>query len=215
MRKQINILKMSNTDYISIGLFIDGGYYAKINEGLREKQSSNINIKELCSFIKNKIAGISGAEISDCQIVENHYYRGRYRAGDAHQKDLLYDERKFEDSLIDNDINFHYKHLRQYENRGNVSVVEKGVDVWFALEAYEITLFRELDYVVLITGDADHEMLVKKLKAIKTKVILLTWDTSEHSATSRLLSEEACRHWEINKLIKTDNNLQARLCKKI
>lgn len=52
------------------------------------------------------------------------------------------------------------------EKDGVVQVVEKGIDVWFALEAYELATFRKFDYVVLITGDADHEMLVRKLKPL-------------------------------------------------
>ena len=58
-------------------------------------------------------------------------------------------------------------------------MVEKGVDVWFALEAYELATIRKFDFVVLITGDADHEMLVKKLKALKIHTVLLTWDVSD------------------------------------
>lgn len=196
---------MEETNYTSIGLFIDGGYYAKINEGLAKANENIINVKGLFEFIKKQVSSISHTDKKYCQITESHFYRGRYRVSDAQDKDLLYNERLFEDSLIENDVVFHYKHLRKFENNGRVSVVEKGVDVWFALEAYEMALFRELDYVVLITGDADHEMLIKKLKAIKTKVILLTWDTSRYSATSVKLSEEACEHWEISEMVKIDD----------
>ena len=62
-----------------------------------------------------------------------------------------------------------------HENNLSIGgVIEKGVDTWFALDTYELTLFRQFDYVVLITGDADHEMLARKLKALKTHVVLLT-----------------------------------------
>ena len=40
--------------YQSIGLFIDGGYYAKINEALEESMSLNINVSSLMSFIKGR-----------------------------------------------------------------------------------------------------------------------------------------------------------------
>lgn len=72
---------------------------------------------------------------------------------------MLFSERKFEDSLIENNVIFHYKHLREMQKDGDITVVEKGIDVWFALEVYELSVFREFDYVVLITGDVDHEML--------------------------------------------------------
>lgn len=203
--------------YKSIGLFIDGGYYAKINEALEENLSLNINVEKLMVFIREKIAKISGSEVSECHITESHYFRGRYRVNDANAKHLLYSERKFEDSLIENDVIFHYKHLREVQKGGNIMVIEKGIDVWFALEAYELSTIRKFDFVVLITGDADHEMLVKKLKTLKIHTVLLTWDVSddEGTATARLLKDEACTHIEINKIVLQDKDLLKSLCKAV
>lgn len=65
--------------YQSIGLFIDGGYYAKINEALEENMSMNINVSKLMAFIREEIARISKCEPSECHITESHYFRGRYR----------------------------------------------------------------------------------------------------------------------------------------
>ena len=74
-----------------------------------------------------------------------------------------------------------------------------------------MTLFREFNYVVLISGDADHEMLARKLKALKTHVILMTWDPANTGATSLFLSEEACTHIDMNKLTESDRSLFNRL----
>jgi uncharacterized LabA/DUF88 family protein len=186
----------------SIGVFIDGGYYAKINEGF--KGIAEVNLKALLNFIPKKISEVDNVERKELYITECHYYRGRYRVNEASDKNLLYSERKFEDSLIENDVIFHYKHLREKPQGG---VIEKGVDTWFALDTYEMTLFREFDYVVLISGDADHEMLARKLKALKTHVILLTWDPANTGSTSRFLKEEVCTHIDMNKLIAEDNTL--------
>lgn len=203
--------------YQSIGLFIDGGYYAKINEALEERMSLNINVSSLMAFIKEEIAKICGCKASECHITESHYFRGRYRVYDANNKHLLYSERKFEDSLIENDVVFHYKHLREVQKGNNITVIEKGVDVWFALEAYELATIRKFDYVVLITGDADHEMLVKKLKALKIHTVLLTWDVSDDDSTStaRLLKDEACTHIEIDKVISDNGELLKSLCRTV
>lgn len=186
----------------SIGVFIDGGYYAKINEGF--KGIAEVNLKALLNFIPKKISEVDNVDRKELYITECHYYRGRYRVNEASDKNLLYSERKFEDSLIENDVIFHYKHLREKPQGG---VIEKGVDTWFALDTYEMTLFREFDYVVLISGDADHEMLARKLKALKTHVILLTWDPANTGSTSRFLKEEVCTHIDMNKLISEDNTL--------
>lgn len=202
---------MNNT-YQSIGLFIDGGYYAKVNEALSDHFDLNINLRALMTLIREQIARMSGVAPASCHITESHYFRGRYRVNNAHDKRLLYSERKFEDTLIENDVIFHYKHLREIRKEGGVTVVEKGIDVWFALEAYELALFRKFDYVVLITGDADHEMLIKKLKALKIETILLTWDVEENSSTAGLLKDEACIHLEIGMLLAEDRDLLKRLC---
>lgn len=204
-----------NDTYKSIGLFIDGGYYAKINEALEEQLSLNINVTAFMNFIREQVSLLSKSPITDCHITESHYFRGRYRVNDANSKHLLFSERKFEDSLIENDVIFHYKHLREVQKEGEITVIEKGIDVWFALEAYELSIIRKFDYVVLITGDADHEILIRKLKALKINAVLLTWDVSNDKSTSiaKLLKEEACTHIELNKLVIEDRGLLNKLCK--
>ena len=193
---------MAHEENLSIGVFIDGGYYAKINEGFADKRE--VNLKKLLEYICKKISQDNGIDRNRLYITECHYYRGRYRASDAKARNLLYDERKFEDTLIEKDVIFHYKHLRTNPKGG---VIEKGVDTWFALDTYELTLYREFDFVVLISGDADHEMLARKLKALKTHVILLTWDPAETASTSRFLKEEVCTHIDMNSLIANDPSL--------
>lgn len=197
---------MANEKNLSVGVFIDGGYYAKINEGLGN--GKEVNLKALLEYICLRISKEEKIERKDLYVTESHYYRGRYRVNEAKAKNLLYSERKFEDMLIENDVIFHYKHLRTNPNGG---VIEKGVDTWFALDTYELTLFRQFDYVVLISGDADHEMLARKLKALKTHVILLTWDPADTASTSRFLKEEVCSHFDMNAAISADPALLKQL----
>lgn len=199
---------MAYAENLSIGVFIDGGYFAKIDEGLAKTKAGKVNVKGLLQFIPEMIAGQFGVDRKLLYITEAHYYRGRYRAKDADDRHLLFAERKFEDTLIENDIIFHYKHLRENPRGG---VIEKGVDTWFALDTYEMTLYRKFDYVVLISGDADHEMLARKLKALKTHVILLTWDPANTGSTSKFLSEEVCTHADIQRFAANDAGLLKRL----
>lgn len=199
---------------ISIGLFIDGGYYAKINEALEDNMSMNINLSKLMNLICSQVKVLSHSDTLSSYITESHYFRGRYKTNVANEKHLLYKERKFEDALIENDVVFHYKHLREIQKDGELTVIEKGIDVWFALEAYELSLLRKFDYVVLITGDADHEMLARKLKSLKIHTILLTWDVlgNGNTSTAKLLREEVCTHIEINRLIEMDRNVLKEIC---
>lgn len=193
---------MNQKDIRSIGVFIDVGYYAKINEGFAGTKA--VNLKGLLSFICRRISLDNNIDRKHLYITECHYYRGRYRADDAKSKNLLFEERRFEDMLIENDVIFHYKHLRTNPKGG---VIEKGVDTWFALDTYEMTLFREFDFVVLISGDAGHEMLARKLKVLKTHVVLLTWDPANTESTSRFLKEEVCTHIDMNSIIAADQSL--------
>ncbi len=202
-------------DFLSIGVFIDGGYYAKVNRALKARDRSIIRVSALFEFICSEISMQENINMADCQITEAHYFRGRFRVKEAYDKHLLYNERKFEDSLIENDVVFHYKHLREIERDGQTEVVEKGVDVWFALEAYELATFRHFDYVVLITGDADHEMLVRKLKALKIKTVLLTWNLTDVDTTSSLLRDEAGQHWELSQLIDCNPELKKMILYKL
>ena len=195
-------------EHKSIGVFIDGGYFAKINEGLAKIKGGSVNVKGLLQYIPEAISRIDGVERRNLYITESHYYRGRYRVRDAEKRNLLHSEREFEDSLIENDIIFHYRHLRENPQGG---VIEKGVDTWFALDTYEMTLFRKFDYVVLISGDADHEMLARKLKALKTHTILLTWDPANTGSTSRFLSEEVCTLIDLRKETEADPALMKKL----
>ncbi len=195
---------------ISIGVFIDGGYYAKIDENLYTTSGMRLDVTKLIHFIRTTVAEQCGVEKQCSQVTENHYFRGRFRASEANTKKILFPERKFEDALIENDVIFHYKHLREID--GNI--IEKGIDVWYALEAYELATIRKFDYVVLITGDADHEMLIKKLKALHINVILLTGDFGESSATSRLLRDEATLHLDLGVEFQQHPELIEKLCRR-
>ena len=100
---------MANFENKSIGVFIDGGYFAKINEALERQMKMSVNIKALFRFIPELIGQLDDMDSKKLFITESHYYRGRYRVNDAQNKHLLFSERLFEDSLIENDIIIHYK----------------------------------------------------------------------------------------------------------
>lgn len=204
---------MSQQEIRSVGIFIDGGYFAKVDEALKKEFSKSLNIKGLFNYVLEYICKMDGLRMDKVSITESHYYRGRFRVNDASSKHLLFEERKFEDTLIENDVVFHYKHLREFNDKGRTTVVEKGIDTWFALDTYEMAQYRDFDYTVMISGDADHEMLARKLRALKTHVILLTWDPDNSGSTSRFLREEVCTHIDLNKLTANDPALIQKLCR--
>lgn len=197
-----------NTNITSIGLSIDGGYFCKINDGLY-KVGYRLNLEKLSKYIRECIASKFGLDVSQCLITESHFFRGRFRMPDAKKKNHLEGDRAFEDTLIENDVVFHYKHIKEMENG---SIKEKGIDVWFALETYELAMYRDFDFVVLITGDADHEMLARKIKALKKQVVLVTWNMAERDSTSPALKEEVTMHIDLDEVAKEDVSLLGKIC---
>lgn len=46
--------------YLSIGVFIDGGYYAKVNRALKAQERSIIRVRSLFDFICGRLAKQEG-----------------------------------------------------------------------------------------------------------------------------------------------------------
>ena len=162
-------------------------------------------MKGLIKFIQKNIAEKYELESSSCVVTEAHFFRGRYKAFDAKKLNLLLDDRKFEDRLIENDVVLHYKHVY---NLPDGTPHEKGIDVWFALETLEMAMYRDFDFVVMITGDADYEMLARKLKSLKIPAVLLSWHYDEQDATAKALKEEISFQMNINSLLQADPSLK-------
>lgn len=188
----------------SIGLFIDGQYFFLLDQGLKDSKKLRVNLKGLMKFIQRVIAERYGLEAESCVVTETHFFRGRFRAYDAKEKNLLFEDRKLEDRLIENDVVLHYKHVYDLPDG---TPHEKGIDVWFALEAFELALYRDFDFIVMITGDADYEMLARKIKALKKPAILLSWHCDEQDPTAKDLKEEISFQININQLLKTNPGL--------
>lgn len=193
---------MANAKINSIGLFIDGNYFMLLEQGLGK--AKRVNIKGLIKYIQKTIAQQYGLDPASCVVTETHFFRGRYKANDAKKNNLLLVDRKFEDRLIENDVILHYKHVYNLQDG---TPHEKGIDVWFALETFELALYRDFDFIVMITGDADYEMLARKIKSLKKPAILLSWHYDEQNPTAKALKEEISFHIDINALLNSDPNL--------
>ena len=194
---------MASANINSIGLFIDGNYFKLIDEGLKA-EGRRVNVKGLIKFIQKSVAEKYELEPASCMVTETHFFRGRYKAYDAKKLNILLDDRKFEDRLIDNDVVLHYKHVYDLPDG---TPHEKGIDVWFALETLELAMYRDFDFVVMITGDADYEMLARKLKSLKIPAILLSWHYDDQDPTAKALKDEISFQININSLLKVDPSL--------
>ena len=72
----------------------------------------------------------------------------------------------------------HYMPLNYDKKTGKP--VEKGIDVWLALEAYELAIYKRFDVLVLIACDSDYVPLVRKINTVGSQVMLLSWDLKYH-----------------------------------
>lgn len=160
---------------VRVGIFYDGNYFLHVSNyyAFNHSRQSRISIRGLHEFIRHQVAEEEGVDSRHCQIVDSHFFRGRLPAQEAQQRgNLLYYERVFDDILMWEGVITHYLPVRNTGGRRE----EKGIDVWMALEAYELTLLKKMDVVVLITSDGDYVPLVRKLNTLGARVMVLAWD---------------------------------------
>jgi cold shock CspA family protein len=165
----------NTTKLTRIGLFYDGNYFLHVSNyyAFNHPRNSRISLRGLHTFIRHQVAKLEDAEPEVCQIVDMHFFRNRISAIDAQQRgNLLYYDRVFEDILMWEGVTIHYLPQRGSAMRRE----DKSINVRMALEVYELASLKEFDVVVLITSDGDYAPLVRKLNALGTRVMVLSWD---------------------------------------
>jgi len=163
---------MTTTDsrLTRIGVFYDGNYFFHVSNYYHYSHSrrARISVGGLHEFVRHQVAESEGSDVKYCHIVDAHYFRGRPRAFEAEQRGVLLRERAFDDVLVREGVVTHYLPL----GPGG----EKGIDVWLALEAYELAIYKRFDVSVLVACDGDYLPLVRKLNTLGTRVMLMGWD---------------------------------------
>lgn len=185
-----------NDRFVRFAVFIDGTYFAHVSNYYlyTHERGARLSVEGLHQFIRHQVAREETVSPHKCQQVSSHYFRGRLQARQtlenadealSVEKTLLYRERQFEDALIREGVALHYLPMA-----GSTSeLAEEGLDVWYALEAYEIASTKQLDVAVLLTGDGDFVPLVRKLKGLGTRVMLLSWDVEASNGRSTNTSQ--------------------------
>lgn len=158
-----------------IGVFYDGNYFLHVSNyyNYSHERRSRISISGLHAFIRQQVAKEEGVSDRLCQIVDAHYFRGRLNAHEANQRgNQLFYDRLFDDILMSEGVVTHYLPVKTYQGFRQ----EKGIDVWLALEAFELAQYKKFDVVVLITSDGDYVPLIRKLNTLGSRVMVLSWD---------------------------------------
>jgi uncharacterized LabA/DUF88 family protein/cold shock CspA family protein len=167
-----------NNKLTRIGVFYDGNYFLHVSNyyAYVHDRKSRISVSGLHDFIRHKVAELEGdtSGYRHCQIVDSHYFRGRLSAKDASEKsNSLYYDRLFDDVLMKEGITTHYLPVKTSQTGRKH---EKGIDVWLALEAFELAFYKRFNVLVLIASDGDYTPLIRKLNTLGTRVMLLSWD---------------------------------------
>jgi uncharacterized LabA/DUF88 family protein/cold shock CspA family protein len=177
-------------EVLRIGIFYDGYYFYKVSNFYKyeHERKARISISGLHDFIKFEVAQLVGLDIRQCQIIDAHYFKGRSSAKEMGEK--VQSERVFEDILMRENIVTHYLPLKYNEYN---YAQEKGIDVWLALEAYELAIYKQFDILVLVEGDGDYVPLVRKLHTQGTQVMLISWDFSYHNESGDIVETKTSR----------------------
>lgn len=195
-----------------IGVFYDGNYFLHVSNyyAYHHERRSRISISGLHEFVRHRIAEEQGKDFHLCQIVDAHYFRGRLSAQEASAEgNRLYYDRLFDDILMMEGVTTHYLPVRTNFQGFRQ---ERGIDVWMALEAFELALHKQFDVVVLIASDSDFVPLVRKLHTLGVRVMLLGWDYEffdeegrrRSTVTSQFLWEEVTYPVAMQNVIEDD-----------
>jgi uncharacterized LabA/DUF88 family protein/cold shock CspA family protein len=160
---------------VRIGVFYDGNYFLHVSNfyNYEHARKRRLSISGLHEFIRHQVGVEESIDVRLCQIVDSHYFRGRLSAQEASQRgDTLYWDRVFDDILMSEGITTHYLPLKTIGGQKQ----EKGIDVWLALEAFELAFYKRFNVLVLIASDGDYVPLVRKLNTLGTRVMVLSWD---------------------------------------
>ncbi len=163
------------SNLVRIGVFYDGNYFLHVSNyyNYEHERRCRISISGLHEFIRHQVAQEESISYRLCQIVDAHYFRGRLNVKEASLNgNQLYYDRQFDDILMSEGVTTHYLPLKSvHGNR-----FEKGIDVWLALEAFELSQYKKFDVIVLVASDGDYVPLVRKLNTLGTRVMVLSWD---------------------------------------
>jgi uncharacterized LabA/DUF88 family protein/cold shock CspA family protein len=197
-----------------IGVFYDGNYFLHVSNyyAYHHERRGRLSIAGLHDFIRYKIAEEEQKDMHLCQIVDAHYFRGRLSAQEAsNEGNRLYYDRLFDDILMMEGVTTHYLPVRTtYFGQRQ----ERGIDVWMALEAFELALHKQFDVIVLLASDSDFVPLVRKLHTLGVRVMLFAWDYDffdeegrrRSTVTSQALWEEVTYPMAMEKVITEDND---------
>jgi len=157
-----------------IALFYDGSYFMNASQYFHNEHARKafLTFTGFHDYIRHRVAEKERRDVSFCQIVEAHFFRGRFSLSAAQKKNALEADRFVDQLLMYAGIVTHYYPM----DESTATPREKGIDVWLSLEAYDLAVHKRFDVLVLFSGDQDFVPLVRKVNGIGTRVMLIGMD---------------------------------------
>ncbi|GAB2962818.1 NYN domain-containing protein [Saccharothrix stipae] len=139
-----------------IGVFYDGTWFAYLSDfyATAHPRAARIALDGFHDALRWHLHTVTGRALDECVVHEAHYVRGRIDTP----------ARSFDAALAAAGVVRHDLPLHGGK--------EKGADVHFALEVWERATTAPLEWVVLVTGDADFTPLATRLRARDVGVVV-------------------------------------------
>lgn len=164
-----------------IAVMIDGSYFNRVSNFYKFEHpvGRRLSLSGLMDFIRIAGADMEDVPRSRCRVVEAHYFRGRYTLRDMEDRarsanfveETLRNDRVFDQILAASNITPHFTRI----DTNSEPPKEQGIDVWLALEAFDLAVSDRCDVVALVAGDGDFVPLVKKINAIGKRALVAAW----------------------------------------
>jgi uncharacterized LabA/DUF88 family protein len=168
------MLASTDTPLKRIAVFYDGSFFCTVSQYYKYSHSrqAHLDFQGLHEYIRHRVAEREQQDVSFCQIVESHFFRGRFSLQAAKKAEALEGDRFFDQLLMWAGIVSHYYPMDERKT----PPAEKGIDVWLSLEAYDLAVHKRFDVMALFAGDTDFVPLIRKVNGLGTRVMLLAWD---------------------------------------
>jgi hypothetical protein len=176
-----------------IAIFYDGNFFQKVNQyyGYDHQRKKFIDLGGFHEYVRHRVAALeTNKNVSLCQIVEAHFFRGRFSLASAKAHNALELDRLQDQLLMYAGVVAHYYPMDESKNPPQ----EKGIDVWLALEAHDLAVHKRFDVLALFAGDQDFVPLIRKVNGLGTRVLVIGVDITPSAkppikTSTRLIAE--------------------------
>lgn len=194
LRKIILFILLSMHEPVKItkvAMFIDGSFFLQVNTFYKYHHyvGKSFHYSGFIDYVRHKVAQLEHSRYNLCQVVEAHWFRGRYPTSAMELKypdptkrlEIMSNERKMEDTLIYQGITSHYYPLQVDHETGETQ--ERPINVWFATEALAMAAQGLFDVLVIVGGDSEYKHLAAKLSALGVRTMVLGWNITYEADT--------------------------------